>query len=247
MCTVFTFCAIHVNSVNTCAMMGAMEPRPYHHGDLREALLAAGVEAAARGGSSALALRELARTVGVSPAAAYRHFEDMDHLLSAVSQRAREALARAMLEALGATPDDASPKAAWWRLHAIGEAYIRFGIAEPHLFETAFTPCVPAMRPDDPAAWDILAGALDELVGLGEIDAGQRATAPIVAWSAVHGLASIATSGVVPPDAPMDEAIEAVLDGVARALVADGRAVPGRVAAPRVKPPRSPLSPPRSP
>ena len=198
-----------------------MSDRPYHHGHLHEALVAAGVEAAREGGSAALTLRELAKTVGVSPAAAYRHVPGLDHLVAEVAQRAREALARGMIEARDVTPADGTAETAWIRLEATGRAYAGFGLAEPRLFETAFAPCPAAPpRADDPAAWDVLVGALDDLVALGAIPEDRRALAPLVAWSAVHGLTSILAAGVFPGSAAPDAALDAVLAGVRAALEA---------------------------
>jgi len=194
-----------------------MTDRRYHHGDLREALVAAGYETARARGPQALGVRELAKTVGVSPAAAYRHFADLDHLVAAVSQRAREQLATTMLDALAPLPAGDNPEAAWARLQAIGRAYVAFGAAEPQLFETAFTPCAPTERPDDPAAWDVLVGALEDLAQLGETDGGRRLADALVAWSSVHGLGTLLSRGLVPADAS-GAATTAVLDGVRAAL-----------------------------
>ena len=66
---------------------------PYHHGDLRRALLEAGVALARAGGPEAVALRAATRAAGVSPNAAYRHFADRDALLSAVSLAAQSRVA----------------------------------------------------------------------------------------------------------------------------------------------------------
>ena len=195
-----------------------MTDRPYHHGDLREALVAAGFDAAREGGSSALGVRELAKAVGVSPAAAYRHFRDLDHLVAAVSQRAREQLARDMLAAIEAAPAGSGPVAAWARLEASGRAYVRFGVEEPQLLEAAFVPCVPPDRPDDPAAWHVLVARIDELVATGEVDARRREVAPLIAWSSVHGLATIVSRGLVSDEARRP-ATDAVLAGVRAALV----------------------------
>jgi AcrR family transcriptional regulator len=195
--------------------------RPYHHGNLHEALVSAGAEAAREGGSASLTLRELAKTVGVSPAAAYRHFVSLDHLVAEVAQRAREALARAMIAARDATPADGTAGTAWGRLMATGRAYVRFGATEPRLFETAFAPCpAPPPRDDDPAAWNVLVGALDDLLELGAIPTARRPMAPIIAWSAVHGLTSILATGGLPAEAPPDAALDAVLAGIRAALEA---------------------------
>lgn len=70
--------------------------KPYHHGHLRDALVTAGLELARQGGAQAVTLRAVTRAAGVSPAAAYRHFADLDELLSAVGARALRALALAI-------------------------------------------------------------------------------------------------------------------------------------------------------
>jgi AcrR family transcriptional regulator len=199
----------------------------YHHGNLHQALVDAGVDAAREGGSSALALRELAKTVGVSPAAVYRHFPSLDHLVAEVAQRAREELARRMIAARDAIEPDGSADAAWRRFLATGSAYVRFGVSEPRLFEAAFAPCAaPPPRADAPGAWDVLTGALDDLVRTGGIAADRRPLAPIVAWSGVHGLTSIASSQVAPEGMTLDAATDAVLAGVRAALEAPSAAAP---------------------
>ncbi|WP_328967059.1 TetR/AcrR family transcriptional regulator [Streptomyces sp. NBC_00239] len=111
----------------------------YHHGNLRAALVEAGVELAREGGPSAIVLREAARRVGVSPNAAYRHFASLPDLVGEVARQARGVLADAMdaesgrCGATGAGGADAVN-----RLHAVGEAYIRYALANPGLFATSF-------------------------------------------------------------------------------------------------------------
>jgi AcrR family transcriptional regulator len=196
-----------------------MNRRPYHHGDLYAALLREGIVTASAGGAASLTLRDLAKRAGVSPAAVYRHFPSLDHLVAAVSQQARERLASSMIAARDAVPADGTGAIAWERLLATGRAYVRFAVDAPRLFETAFAPCPAApSRPDDPAAWSVLVDALDELAATGALTPERRATAPMIAWSAVHGLGTIVASGVAPETLPVDDALEAVLGGVRRAL-----------------------------
>ena len=197
-----------------------MDPRPYHHGALREALLDAGLAAARAGGPGVLGLRELAKSLGVSPTAAYRHFPSLDHLVAAVSQRAREQLGGEMLAALAdagvEAPDAAS--AAWLRLRAVGRAYVAFALREPGLFEIAFTPCVGPDHPDNPSAWSILRGVFDDLHAAGAIDDRRHAEGPLIAWSAVHGLSTILVRQIQPHPVDEAQAIESIVDAVARAL-----------------------------
>ena len=194
-----------------------MTDRRYHHGDLREALVAAGYEAARARGPQALGVRELAKAVGVSPAAAYRHFADLDHLVAAVSQRAREQLARTMLDALALLPAGDTPGAAWARLEAIGRAYVAFGAAEPQLFETAFTPCAPTERPMTRRPGTCWSRRSRTSRSSARRDGGRRLADALVAWSSVHGLGTLLSRGLVPADAS-GAATTAVLDGVKAAL-----------------------------
>ncbi len=193
----------------------------YHHGDLHAALLKAGLSAARTGGPAALQLRELASAVGVSPSAVYRHYADMAHLSAEVSRTAREALANRMLaaaEAVSEVPRDPG-LAAIRRVEAIGRAYIEFAVAEPHLFDTAFmTAATTASCPDSPSAWDVLNDALDALVQAGELDVARRETAPLIAWSAVHGLSGVLVRQMLPPPHQPDAAVTATLAGVLDAL-----------------------------
>jgi AcrR family transcriptional regulator len=176
----------------------------YRHGDLRRALLAVGIELARTGGPDAVVLREAARRVGVSPAAAYRHFADHHALLHAVCASALSALAVAIEEALDECPTDPEPvAAAHARLRAVGTGYLRFARAEPGLFRTAFA--VPeAMRGPDSGPgtgssgltpFQLLAGTLDGLVAAGALPRERRPDAEYLAWSAVHGLAMLTSGG----------------------------------------------------
>ena len=192
--------------------------RPYHHGNLRAALLDAGVELARRGGPGSLALRDLARAAGVSASAVYRHFPDADHLVAEVAGRARRELAAAMIAGRNAIPPS-TPAASRARFEAIGEAYIRFAIREAPLFETAFmlVEAVPS-EPEVPSAWQVLTDGLDELVAAGLLAPPRRDEAPLVAWGAVHGVASILARRVLPLDMDADEAIRLTLAAVAAGL-----------------------------
>ncbi|WP_084105465.1 TetR/AcrR family transcriptional regulator [Demequina sp. NBRC 110056] len=82
--------------------------RSYHHGDLRVALVDAGLELARVGGVDAVGVREVTRQAGVSPASVYRHFDDHRALVVAVALAAQDRLAEAMVERIGTLVDEAS-------------------------------------------------------------------------------------------------------------------------------------------
>ena len=113
------------------------ELRAYHHGDLRNALVEAAVAAAQVNGPEAVVVRDMARQVGVSHNAAYRHFASREDLLTAVAEVGLDGLGAAMRQELDATPRrrGAADKARQ-RLRAIGHAYVSFALAEPGLFRT---------------------------------------------------------------------------------------------------------------
>src|ERR1700747_3566139 len=99
-------------------MARAAAPRPYHHGNLREALVAAGVELARTDGPDAVVLRAASRAAGVSHNAAHRHFADRDELLAAVCAECMGKLAALMEDGIGAMRRRDRTVAAWERLTA---------------------------------------------------------------------------------------------------------------------------------
>lgn len=111
--------------------------RPYHHGDLRAALLAEGLEIA-RTDPGTPSLREVTRRVGVSPAAAYRHFRDRSALMSALAEEIQVRMVTRM-RARDRCARSADPAtAALRRLRGVGLGYIDFAIEEPGWFDLAF-------------------------------------------------------------------------------------------------------------
>lgn len=198
-----------------------MAARPYHHGALDTALLDAALDVVREAGIGAVALRDLARTTGVSPSAAYRHFPSRDHLIARVAQIARQMLAAELIAAR--TPagqsDDARQRSIE-QLEAIGTAYVTFALHHPRLFEAAFVRCDSRPdSPDDPDAWLVLVDAIDCMIDAGAVPEPRRADAPLIAWAGVHGLAQILTASIWPEGVSADHHIDAVVKGLTRALL----------------------------
>ena len=121
----------------------------YHHGDLANALTVAATQLARDGGPEAVVLREAARQVGVSATAAYRHFSGHGDLLHAVKGQAIDLLVASLDAELARTAPLSDPAAeAARRLRALGYGYLRFALAEPGLFRTAFCPPTRAEAAD---------------------------------------------------------------------------------------------------
>lgn len=198
--------------------MAEPERAGYHHGNLREALIDAGLALARDGGAAALTLRDATRRTGVSPSAAYRHFADRDALVTAVRDRIRDAMAARMRSF---APDAAGGRE---RLRAVGLGYIAFAREEPGWFEMAFATIDAAPAASTaPAPLAALSAALDTLVAEGELAPGARPGAEWPCWSAVHGFARLALRGplrMVPDDAvtaAAERTVDTVITGLLRA------------------------------
>ena len=188
--------------------------RPYHHGNLRPALLGAAERALADGRE--LSLRELAREIGVSHAAPRRHFADKQALLDALALDGFERLGREMAASL----EDAGPAFAD-RLAALARTYVRFATEHGALLDLMYAgkhrPGADALRE---AADRAFAGPLALVAdgqAAGEVIAGDCEQLGLVAWSAFHGLASMANGGLLgdrPVEPLVDEAVARLLDGL---------------------------------
>jgi AcrR family transcriptional regulator len=212
----------HVNIVNICGTIGPVTAQPYHHGALHKAVLEAAVDAARRGGPSAVGVRALAKAVGVSPSAVYRHVPSSEALLAEVAQIARQQLALRLIECRNGAPTHRTRKAsARERFRAVGRGYVDFAITEPHLFDTAFAPCTePPPQPDDPSAWEVLVDGVGELAEAGILAPRAADKAALIAWSGVQGIASILVRHGLPEPMPADDAVDVVLDAIMSALEA---------------------------
>ena len=209
----------------------ARTSRPYHHGDLRVALVEAALEMARTGGPSGVSLREATRRAGVTPSAAYRHFRSRSHLLQAVAREIQERMAARMRQRMRAPREADARDRARQRLRGVGLGYIAFALEEPGWFETAF---FGYLREGSPAAdggvvaadgtpdgdavpppFALLVEALDACVEAGVLDAARRPGAEFVCWSTVHGCAELVLHG------PLRGAARSVVDQVAERAVDD--------------------------
>ena len=203
--------------------------RGYHHGDLRNALARAAAELAATGGPDAVTIRGAAREVGVTPTAAYRHFENQADLLEAARALAMDGMVAAMADYLAQVPADGDPvERALQRLRSTGRGYIRFALDEPGIFRTCFTGGLHGEDMGEPAPYLLLGEMLDELVAVGHLAPADRPDAEAGPWAAVHGLAMLLIDG---PLADLGEeqraiAIEKTLDMVERGLATGPHAKP---------------------
>ncbi len=171
-----------------------MSTRSYHHGDLRNALIAHGVELLEETGLEQLSLRSIAARAGVSHAAPKNHFGSLRGLLTAMATEGFQQHAAFMREGL---PRRASRKA---RLSAAMKGYVRFAQKHPHLFSLMFS-----SQLCDYEDAELQSAAAESYQVLREIAEGldwDKATKPqgalraeMMLWSLVHGFAQLSIAG----------------------------------------------------
>ena len=160
------------------------DEKPYHHGDLRAALLAAGETELTERGVEGFSLRSVAKRAGVSHAAPAHHFGDTNGLLTALATEGFRTF-QDTLDAREVGAADARDKAV-----RAGLGYLEFAMNRPALFRLIFS----SARPDF-ASTDLLTAAgraYDHLVGLVEPLGGSDADV-LALWAASHGIADLAT------------------------------------------------------
>ena len=196
-----------VHTVNT-------EPRPYHHGNLRDALIAEGLRLLEERDAAHVGLREVARRVGVSPTAVYRHFPNKEALLAALAASGFRQLTEWQAEAIGGKVTRTS-------FNAMGRAYVRFALANPALFRLMYSAASPThagavdptLRPSTG-----LRTAVDALLGPEATPAAKR-TMALRAWALVHGLSLLLLDGHVKvADKELDAFIDASVEGGALSI-----------------------------
>lgn len=194
--------------------------RPYHHGDLRAALLKSAERTLRDKGAGALSLRELARDIGVSHAAPGRHFKDKQALIDALALDGYERLNQALATATERPGLDFEG-----RMAALARAYLGFAVENPELLELMFARKHASERSDSS---DRLAAAVEQSLGSftrmigdaqerGEIVQGDPEQITMIAAASMHGLAALIASCALDAEEAMsglDEHVHLLLNGL---------------------------------
>ena len=172
--------------------------RPYHHGNLRSALLAAAERTVRERGVQDLSLRELAREVGVSHGAPRRHFPDRQALLDALAESGFERLGAELRAAADGAGDEFQP-----RLEVTAAAYIRFATTNPALLDLMFA---SKHRTTEPSLHDAMERAFSVMMELilqgqaiGRLQPGDPERVGLVLFSTIQGIAALLTAGMITP------------------------------------------------
>jgi AcrR family transcriptional regulator len=187
--------------------------RPYHHGNLRRALLEAAERTVRERGVQDLSLRELARDVGVSHGAPRRHFPDRQALLDALAEAGFERLGSELRAAAGGAEDDFES-----RLQAMAGAYVRFATGEAALLELMFAgkhrEGAEALNEAAERAFSVMLELIEQGQREGALERGDPERVGLVLFATIQGIAALVTGGIV----EADQIEELVADAIARFL-----------------------------
>ncbi len=203
--------------------------RPYHHGDLRRAIVNAALENLRETQSLEVSLRELTRRAGVSHNAPYKHFTDKRELLAAVSAAGFEMLTKRMAHEMAGLSDPRK------QLFAMLRAYIDHGVENPALYSLMFggylggpdrsRPAIELAEAEKTKALltgVIVAGGLGRPIPAISRNERKIAGAILACWSLVHGLTLLVADGLVGPKkksaALGDRLVQGMLDGLTTEL-----------------------------
>ncbi|HMM13471.1 MAG TPA: TetR/AcrR family transcriptional regulator [Parvibaculum sp.] len=169
-------------------------PNAYHHGDLREALIDAATREIESNGAEAVSFSALAKTLGVSQAAPYRHFADREALLAAVATRAFRTFGSSFRKTVARRSSKS-------RLARIAHAYLDFGLSHVELYRLMYAsrlieraPVGSELYTAADANFDLVLEAIDPA-----LDDLTRRRFALRFWTSLHGVVMLAEKGLLPP------------------------------------------------
>jgi AcrR family transcriptional regulator len=171
---------------------------PYHHGDLKNALIRHSVSIMESEGVEGLTLRKAARNAGVSHTAPAHHFGDLGGLLAAIAEEGFRLMISETESAVEASSDHPLEK-----LKAVGLAYIRFALQHPAFFRVMYHPMLaaksayPGLREVSLKALGLMTDLIRECQEKDLVAPGDARELGLFAWSTVHGLATLHINGQI--------------------------------------------------
>ena len=170
----------------------------YHHGDLKNALIRAGIEILSKEGMQALSLRKVAKRAGVSHAAPYAHFADKQALIAAIAAEGYRLLYATLAAAQDSQPDPLD------RLLAVAEAYVQFALDEPDHFAITFSGVVEAEK-DYPEyveqskrCFALVMAVVAGCQRAGRLAPGDIQLVTVSIWASLHGFVQLMSANQLP-------------------------------------------------
>ncbi len=175
-----------------------MKSKTYHHGDLKNALIKAGVEILAKEGIGKLSLRKVALKAGVSHTAPYSHFSDKQSLIAAISTEGFQKLSKSLDSVIKSHADN--PKK---QLIESAQAYVKFAFANKDIFKIMFSSALEKEK-EYPAFVEVSQKTFHQVVEIveacqeaGIIKSGEADVLAVIIWGQVHGIIALAIEGQI--------------------------------------------------
>ena len=175
-----------------------MPSKKYHHGDLKNALIIAGVEILAKEGVGGLSLRKVAQRAGVSHSAPYAHFPDKQSLIAAISTEGFNQLYAELYEAV--SPISNNPKK---QLIEGSQAYVRFALKNSDTFKIMFSGVLekekeyPAFVEISHKTFELVVTIVQACLNTGVLHSTSAELMAVAVWGQVHGIVSLALEGQI--------------------------------------------------
>ena len=175
-----------------------MPIKPYHHGDLKNALIQAGIDILAHEGVHGLSLRKVARKAGVSHSAPYSHFTDKQGLIAAISTAGYDRIRESVERVSKVYQDDPLQL-----LVRTGWEYVQFALDDPDLFKITFSGVVekekdyPALVEAAQKSFGLFVQIVARCQAEGILRAGPVDLTALGVWASIHGMLILRLDGQV--------------------------------------------------
>lgn len=190
-----------------------MPSKKYHHGDLKNALIQAGIEILSKDGVAGLSLRKVALRAKVSHSAPYAHFSDKQSLIAAISTEGFNQLYAELSAAIEAQTSSPEKK-----LFAATKSYVAFALARTDTFKIMFSGVIekekeyPAFVEVSQRTFRLVVDVVRECQKSGLLPAGQTELVAVSLWAQIHGIVSLALEGQIPHAVIDQNDVQAIVD-----------------------------------
>lgn len=190
-----------------------MPSKKYHHGDLKNALIQAGIEILSRDGVAGLSLRKVALRAKVSHSAPYAHFSDKQSLIAAISTEGFNQLYAELSAAIGERASSPEKK-----LFSAIKAYVTFALTRTDTFKIMFSGVIekekeyPAFVEVSQRTFRLVVDVVRECQRSGLLPAGQTELVAVSIWGQIHGIVSLALEGQIPHTVIDKKDVQSIVD-----------------------------------